>query len=119
MQILFEGKRNLCGNALFTGYTINGGYAEYTVAYEQYCFRLNRKYANAQGAPLLCAGLIGYRSYSMIDKHAENIGIYGFGAAAHLITQGAIYQHNSIKRYMRYHRAQLHLQEFPFQCHFF
>ena len=96
-----QGKENLCENALFTGYTINGGYAEYTVACEQYCFPLNAKYANAQGAPLLCAGLIGYRSYSMLDKHAENIGIYGFGAAAHLITQAAIYQHKKIYAFTR------------------
>ena len=91
-----QGKENLCENALFTGYTINGGYAEYTVAYEQYCFPLDKKYANANGAPLLCAGLIGYRSYNMIDKSAETIGIYGFGAAAHLITQAAIFQHKKI-----------------------
>src|SRR5207249_9862123 len=61
-----RGQENLCENALFTGYTINGGYAEYTVAYQQYCFPLDLIYANATGAPLLCAGLIGYRSYSMI-----------------------------------------------------
>ena len=96
-----RGKENLCENALFTGYTIDGGYAEYTVAYEQYCFLLDEKYANASGAPLLCAGLIGYRSYSMIDKNAENIGIYGFGAAAHLITQAAIYQHKKIYAFTR------------------
>jgi propanol-preferring alcohol dehydrogenase len=91
-----QGKENLCENALFTGYTMDGGYAEYTVAYEQYCFPLDKKYANACGAPLLCAGLIGYRSYNMIDKSAETIGIYGFGAAAHLITQAAIFQHKKI-----------------------
>ena len=96
-----RGKENLCDNALFTGYTIDGGYAEYTVAYEKFCFPLNKKYANAQGSPLLCAGLIGYRSYSMIDGHAENIGIYGFGAAAHIITQVAIYQHKKIYAFTR------------------
>jgi len=96
-----QGKENLCNNALFTGYTIDGGYAEYTVAYDQYCFPLNKMYANASGAPLLCAGLIGYRSYSMIDDTAENIGIYGFGAAAHLITQAAIYQHKKIYAFTR------------------
>ncbi len=96
-----QGKENLCDNALFTGYTIDGGYAEYTVAYEQYCFSLNEIYANASGAPLLCAGLIGYRSYSMIDNAAETIGIYGFGAAAHLITQAAIYQHKKIYAFTR------------------
>jgi propanol-preferring alcohol dehydrogenase len=96
-----KGKENLCENALFTGYTINGGYAEYTVAYEQYCFPLNKMYANASGAPLLCAGLIGYRSYNMIDVNAETIGIYGFGAAAHLITQAAIFQHKKIYAFTR------------------
>jgi propanol-preferring alcohol dehydrogenase len=96
-----QGKENLCDNALFTGYTMNGGYAEYTVAYEPYCFPLNTIYANASGAPLLCAGLIGYRSYSMIDGTAENIGIYGFGAAAHILTQLAIYQHKKIYAFTR------------------
>lgn len=96
-----KGKENLCENALFTGYTIDGGYAEYTVAFEQYCFSLNEIYANASCAPLLCAGLIGYRSYNMIDANAETIGIYGFGAAAHLITQAAIYQHKKIYAFTR------------------
>ena len=96
-----QGKENLCDNALFTGYTMDGGYAEYMVAYGQYCFQLDKMYANAQGAPLLCAGLIGYRSYSMIDENAENIGIYGFGAAAHLITQAAIYQHKKFYAFTR------------------
>jgi propanol-preferring alcohol dehydrogenase len=96
-----QGKENLCENALFTGYTIDGGYAEYTVAYAKYCFPLDKMYANASGAPLLCAGLIGYRSYSMIDKNAEAIGIYGFGAAAHLITQAAVFQHKKIYAFTR------------------
>jgi propanol-preferring alcohol dehydrogenase len=96
-----KGKENLCENALFTGYTINGGYAEYTVAFENYCFTLNTIFANASGAPLLCAGLIGYRSYSMIDATAETIGIYGFGAAAHLVTQAAIFQHKKIYAFTR------------------
>src|SRR5678815_2528695 len=79
-----KGQENLCSLAGFTGYTIDGGYAEYTVANEQYCFPLSALYANASGAPLLCAGLIGYRSYNMIAADATNIGIYGFGAAAHI-----------------------------------
>jgi len=108
-----KGKENLCEKALFTGYTIDGGYAEYTVAYEQYCFPLDEKYANANGAPLLCAGLIGYRSYCMIDNAAETIGIYGFGAAAHLITQAAIFQHKKIYAFTRdgdYNAQQFALQ---------
>jgi propanol-preferring alcohol dehydrogenase len=92
---------NLCENVLFTGYTMNGGYAEYTVAWEQYCFIMPAIYANASGAPLLCAGLIGYRSWQMIDPHAQNIGIYGFGAAAHILTQVARFQHKSIYAFTR------------------
>ena len=94
-------KENLCENALFTGYTINGGYAEYTVAYEKYCFLLDKQYANASGSPLLCAGLIGYRSYTMIGKHVTNLGIYGFGAAAHILIQLAIYQGKKIFAFTR------------------
>jgi alcohol dehydrogenase, propanol-preferring len=96
-----KGKENLCEHALFTGYTIDGGYAEFTVAYEQYCFPLHERYASASGAPLLCAGLIGYRSYSMIDANAENIGIYGFGAAAHIQTQVAIFSNKKIFAFTR------------------
>lgn len=95
------GKENLCENALFTGYTIDGGYAEYTVAYEKYCFPLSEEYANASGAPLLCAGLIGYRSYSMIGEHVTNLGIYGFGAAAHILIQLAIYQNKKVFAFTR------------------
>lgn len=95
------GKENLCENALFTGYSIDGGYAEYTVAYEKYCFSLSEVYANASGAPLLCAGLIGYRSYSMIGDHVTNLGIYGFGAAAHILIQLAIHQNKKIFAFTR------------------
>lgn len=96
-----RGQENLCINAGFTGYTIDGGYAEYTAADSQYCFPLSDRYANASGAPLLCAGLIGYRSYNMIDKHAVNIGIYGFGAAAHILIQIAIFQGKKIFAFTR------------------
>lgn len=96
-----KGKENLCENSLFTGYTINGGYAQYTVAYEKYCFTLDKKYANASGTPLLCAGLIGYRSYTMIGEHVSSLGIYGFGAAAHILTQLAIYQGKRIFAFTR------------------
>jgi len=94
-------KENLCENALFTGYTIDGGYAEYTVAYEKYCFPMAEQFANASGSPLLCAGLIGYRSYSMIGDHVTNLGIYGFGAAAHILIQLAIYQGKKIYAFTR------------------
>ena len=96
-----RGQENLCNYAGFTGYTINGGYAEYTVANERYCFKLSSKYADARGAPLLCAGLIGFRSYNMIDKNAVNIGIYGFGAAAHILIQVANHQQKKVFAFTR------------------
>ncbi len=96
-----NGQENLCVQAGFTGYTIDGGYAEYTVANAQYCFRLPAIYGNASGAPLLCAGLIGYRAYSMINKAAVNIGIYGFGAAAHILTQVANFEGKQIFAFTR------------------
>ena len=91
-----RGQENLCVKAGFTGYTIDGGYAEYTVADYRFCFPLAPEYANAGGAPLLCAGLIGYRSYRMTGEYAEKIGIYGFGAAAHILIQIAIAQGKKI-----------------------
>ncbi|WP_276482245.1 zinc-dependent alcohol dehydrogenase family protein [Paraflavitalea pollutisoli] len=90
------GKENLCDKSLFTGYTIDGGFAEYTVAWAAFCFRLPALYANAAGAPLLCAGLIGYRCYLKIDNNAQHIGLYGFGAAAHLLTQLAAWQQKDV-----------------------
>lgn len=91
-----DGNENLCDNAGFTGYTIDGGYAEYTVANAEYCFPLPSMYGNASGAPLLCAGLIGYRCYHVLPEHATNIGIYGFGAAAHILIQVANYDSKKI-----------------------
>jgi propanol-preferring alcohol dehydrogenase len=85
-------RENLCDNALFTGYSIDGGYAEYTVADYRYCYRLPESYSDVELAPLLCAGLIGYRSYRMAGKNAERLGFYGFGAAAHLLVQVAVYE---------------------------
>ena len=96
-----SGHENLCENAMFTGYTIDGGYATYTVAWEQYCFPLPAMYASASGAPLLCAGLIGYRSYRMIPGNAVHIGIYGFGAAAHILMQIAVYQQKKVYAFTR------------------
>jgi propanol-preferring alcohol dehydrogenase len=83
-----SGRENLCDNARFTGYTIDGGYAEETVADERFCFPLPDGYGGLQAAPLLCAGLIGYRSLRLAGE-AERIGLYGFGAAAHIICQVA------------------------------
>lgn len=96
-----SGKENLCENARFTGYTIDGGYAEYTVADARFCFKLDDKYANAQSTPLMCAGLIGFRSYHMIDSSAKNIGFYGFGAAAHILVQLAKAQGKKIFGFTR------------------
>ena len=105
-----KAQENLCENAGFTGYTIDGGYAEFTLAHQQYCFQLSALYANTSGAPLLCAGLIGYRSYSMIAKQAEIIGIYGFGAAAHILIQLAVYQGKKIYAFTR--QSDIAAQEF-------
>ena len=96
-----RGQENLCEKALFTGYTIDGGYAEYAVADERYCLPLPAQYANASGAPLLCAGLIGYRSYTMTGDLVESLGIYGFGAAAHILIQLAIHQDKRIFAFTR------------------
>jgi len=98
-----KGKENLCDGALFTGYTINGGYAEYAVADQNFSFHLPESYSDAEAAPLLCAGLIGYRSYRMAtaDPGTRRIGIYGFGAAAHIIAQVARHQGKEIFAFTR------------------
>ena len=80
-------RENLCDAPGFTGYTINGGYAEQTVADSRYCLKLPDRYDDIHAAPLLCAGLIGYRTLAMAGD-AKRIGIYGFGAAAHIVAQG-------------------------------
>lgn len=85
------GRENLCDNARFTGYQIDGGYAEYAVADHRFCFPIPGGYPDLQAAPLLCAGLIGYRSLRMAGD-AERLGLYGFGAAAHIIAQVARHQ---------------------------
>ena len=90
-----SGRENLCDNPGFTGYTLDGGYAEYAVADQNYCFALPDGYSDAAAAPLLCAGLIGYRAL-LAAGDAKIIGIYGFGAAAHIITQVACWQGRTI-----------------------
>jgi propanol-preferring alcohol dehydrogenase len=87
-----RGQENLCDGALFTGYTLDGGYADYALADERYCLRLPKRYGDLEAAPLLCAGLIGYRTYRLAGDWAEHIGIYGFGAAAHIVAQVAVHQ---------------------------
>lgn len=96
-----RGMENLCENAMFTGYTLDGGYAEYAAAYDKFCLPLSENFRDVSFAPLLCAGLIGYRSYSMIDDDAVNIGIYGFGAAAHIIIQIALHQNKNVYAFTR------------------
>ncbi|CAF0692457.1 zinc-dependent alcohol dehydrogenase family protein [Candidatus Methylacidithermus pantelleriae] len=81
-----SGRENLCDNARFTGYTVDGGYAQYTVAHEAYCFTIPSQYTDVEAAPLLCAGLIGFRAYSMA-RDGNVLGFYGFGAAAHILVQ--------------------------------
>jgi propanol-preferring alcohol dehydrogenase len=87
-----KGQENLCENPQFTGYSINGGYAQYTVADAHYCFPLPAAGSPAALAPWMCAGLIGYRSYRLAGDQVQHLGVYGFGAAAHIITQIAVYQ---------------------------
>lgn len=94
-------QENLCDHPLFTGYTLDGGYAEYAVAYEKYCFSLPASYGDIDVAPLLCAGLIGYRTYRLAGPHVERLGIYGFGAAAHIIAQVAVHQGKRIYAFTR------------------
>lgn len=96
-----RGQENLCDNPLFTGYTIDGGFAEYTVADQHFCFSLPETYTPVEVAPLLCAGMIGYRTYRLAGEHIERLGIYGFGAAAHIITQVAIHQGKRIFAFTR------------------
>jgi propanol-preferring alcohol dehydrogenase len=84
-----SGRENLCTAARFTGYHVDGGYADYTVADERYCVPIPDGYADAEATPLLCAGLIGFRSLHAAG-HAPRLGLYGFGASAHLIAQVAV-----------------------------
>ncbi len=94
------GRENLCDNARFTGYQLDGGYADYTLADQRYCFPLPPDYSDTAAAPLLCAGLIGYRSLSMAGD-AERLGIYGFGAAAHIVAQVARHQGRRVYAFTR------------------
>jgi propanol-preferring alcohol dehydrogenase len=87
-----RGQENLCEHPQFTGYTLDGGYAEYATADQHYCFPLPDAYGDIEAAPLLCAGLIGYRTYRLAGENVERLGIYGFGAAAHIIAQVAVHQ---------------------------
>jgi propanol-preferring alcohol dehydrogenase len=95
-----QGRENLCERARFTGYQIDGGYAEWTVADERFCFALPAAYGDAEAAPLLCAGLIGYRALRFAGE-ARRIGLYGFGAAAHIVAQVALHQGREVFAFTR------------------
>ena len=95
-----SGRENLCDYAKFTGYQIDGGYAEYAVADHRFCFPIPEGYPDLQAAPLLCAGLIGYRSL-VLAGDAERLGLYGFGASAHIVTQVASYQSRRVFAFTR------------------
>jgi propanol-preferring alcohol dehydrogenase len=95
-----SGRENLCDRARFTGYQIDGGYAEHTVADQRFCFALPPSYGDAEAAPLLCAGLIGYRALGFAGD-ARRLGLYGFGAAAHIVAQVARHQGREIYAFTR------------------
>jgi propanol-preferring alcohol dehydrogenase len=95
-----SGRENLCVAAEFTGYTRDGGYAEYMVADARYCFHIPGRFSDAEAAPLLCAGLIGYRSYRMTGA-GRRLGLYGFGAAAHIVAQIARYEEREVYAFTR------------------
>lgn len=95
-----SGRENLCSLAKYTGYQIDGGFAEYTVANERFVFPIPDRYPDLQAAPLLCAGLIGYRAYRFTGN-AKKLGLYGFGSAAHIIAQVAIYQDREVYAFTR------------------
>jgi propanol-preferring alcohol dehydrogenase len=95
-----SGRENLCDHAQFTGYKLDGGYAEYTVADQRFCFPIPETYGDAEAAPLLCAGLIGYRSLVKAGP-GKRLGIYGFGAAAHIVAQVAHYQKRRLYAFTR------------------
>jgi propanol-preferring alcohol dehydrogenase len=95
-----SGRENLCDSAQFTGFHTDGGYADHVLADENFCFRLPARYDDAHAAPLLCAGLIGYRALQMAPE-ARRIGLYGFGAAAHIIAQAAVHQGREVFAFTR------------------
>jgi propanol-preferring alcohol dehydrogenase len=94
-------QENLCENALCTGYSLDGGYADYALADARYCLPLPARYGDLEAAPLLCAGLIGYRTYRLAGEAAEHIGLYGFGAAAHIVAQIATHQGRQVYAFTR------------------
>jgi propanol-preferring alcohol dehydrogenase len=96
-----RGQENLCDHPEFTGYTLDGGFAEYAVADQRYCFPVPDVYSDSDAAPLLCAGLIGYRTYRLAGEQVDRLGIYGFGAAGHIIAQVAVFQGKRVFAFTR------------------
>lgn len=96
-----SGRENLCDGARYTGYQIDGGYAEMTVADARFCFPIAASYRDDEAAPLMCAGLIGYRALRMAGEDAKRLGLYGFGAAAHIIAQVARHQGREVYAFTR------------------
>lgn len=96
-----EGRENLCDRAQFTGYHRDGGFAEYAVADERYAIRIPASYEPVDAAPFLCAGLIGYRTYRMAGAEVRRVGLYGFGAAAHLVAQIALHEGREVYAFTR------------------
>lgn len=96
-----RGRENLCPDARFTGWSVDGGYAEMAIAREEYCFALPDVYDDLEAAPLLCAGLIGFRALRMLPDDASAVGLYGFGAAAHLVAQVALAQGRRVFAFTR------------------
>lgn len=95
-----RGQENLCPEARFTGYQLDGGYADHVLVDQRYCFPLPASYSDVEAAPLLCAGLIGYRALTMTGD-SQVLGIYGFGAAAHIVAQVALYQQRTVYAFTR------------------
>jgi propanol-preferring alcohol dehydrogenase len=99
-EFCLRGEENLCDRARFTGYQLDGGFADYVVADSRFCFPLPDAYSDVEAAPLLCAGLIGYRSLKMAGP-GRHLGIYGFGAAAHIVAQVALHEGRNIYAFTR------------------
>ena len=108
-----RGRENLCERARFTGCHLDGGYAEYLAADERFCLPIPERYGDAEAAPLLCAGLIGFRSYAKAGD-AKNLGIYGFGAAAHILAQVAHAEGRTVFAFTR--KNDLEGQRFALEC---
>jgi len=111
-----RGQENLCDRPGFTGWTRDGGYADYTVADARYCLRLPAQYSDLEAAPLLCAGLIGYRAFKLaqLQGAGQALGLYGFGAAAHLVAQVARQQGHAVYVFTR--PGDTAAQDFARQC---